>query len=263
MMDLRKRLPFIITILLLISGGLLQETYAQIITISGTVYDITARRPLEAVAVFSTSGRGTITDSAGRYSITVTHKDSIWFSLIGKATMRYPVDTISNPDNFNVMIHVYATQLPEVKVRNNYYKFDSVQNRRDYAKVFDFKKPGLRLSNNPSYSPGGLTVGFDLDEIINMFRVKRNRSILSLQKRLLDQEHEKYVNNRYSKQLVRKLTKLQSPELDTFMNRYRPDYELVTQLNDLELGYYIEQSFEQYKSIKYNWRGGALRRRDE
>ena len=262
-MNLRKRLPVAAIILLLISGSLVQEANAQVVTISGTVYDITARRPLEAVAVFSTSGRGTITDSMGRYLITVLKKDSIWFSLIGKATMKYPVDTISNFDNFNVMIHIRATELPEVKVRNNYYRFDSIQNRRDYAKVFDFKKPGLRLSNNPNYNPGGLTVGFDLDEIINMFRVKRNRSILNLQKRLVEQEQEKYVNNRYSKQFVRKITKLQSPELDTFMNRYRPEYELVQQLNELELGYYIDKSFEQYKSAKYNWRGGGLRRRDE
>lgn len=262
-MDLRKRLPVVILLLLLSSGCLLHKANAQFVTISGTVYDITARRPLEAVGVLSTSGRGTLTDSLGRYMITVRAKDSIWFSLIGKATMKYPVDTISNPENFNVMIHLRATELPEVKVRNNYYRFDSIQNRKDYAKIFDFKKPGLRLSGNNNYNPGGLTVGFDLDEIINMFRFKRNRSILNLQKRLVEQEQEKYVNNRYSKQFVRKITKLQSPELDTFMNRYRPGYELVKQLNELELGYFIQKNFDQYKSVKYNWRGGAGRRRDE
>ena len=261
-MRLRKRLPVVILSLLMSLGCLLRKVNAQFVTISGTVYDISARRPLEAVAVYSTSGRGTITDSVGRYMIMVSTKDSIWFSLIGKATMKYPVDTISNTDNFNVMIHVYATQLPEVKVRNNYYRFDSIQNRKDYAKIFGFRKPGLRLSNNPNYNPGGLTVGFDLDEIINMFRTKRNHSIENLQKRLIEQEHEKYVNNRYSKQFVRKITKLQPPELDTFMNRYRPAYEFVTQVNELELGYYIQKSFEQYKAVKYNWKG-ALRRRDE
>lgn len=256
---MRKSLPILLLVLL---AGIFQETNAQVVTISGTVYDISARRPLEAVGVLSTSGRGTITDSLGKYSITVPAKDSIWFSLIGKTTMKYPVDTISNLDNFNVMIHIRSFELPEVKVRNSYYKFDSIQNRKDYAKIFDFRKPGLRLSNSPTYNPGGLTVGFDLDEIINMFRVKRNRSILSLQKRLLDQEQEKYVNNRYSKQFVRKITKLQSPELDTFMARYRPDYEVLQLLNDLELGYYIQQSFEQYKASK-NVPRGSLRRREE
>lgn len=256
---MRKTLPILLLVLV---ACMFHEAQAQVVTISGTVYDISARRPLEAVGVLSTSGRGTITDSLGKYSITVPAKDSIWFSLIGKTTMKYPVDTISNLDNFNVMIHIRSFELPEVKVRNSYYKFDSIQNRKDYAKVFDFRKPGLRLSNSPTYNPGGLTVGFDLDEIINMFRVKRNRSILSLQKRLLDQEQEKYVNNRYSKQFVRKITKLQSPELDTFMARYRPDYEVVQLLNDLELGYYIQQSFEQYKASK-NAPRGSLRRREE
>lgn len=259
MMDLRKSLPIL---LLVIFVCLFAGARAQVITISGTVYDISARRPLEAVGVLSTSGRGTITDSLGKYTITVPAKDSIWFLLIGKTTMKYPVDTITNLDNFNVMIHIRSFELPEVKVRNSYYKFDSVQNRKDYARIFDFRKPGLRLSNSPTYNPGGLTVGFDLDEIINMFRVKRNRSILSLQKRLLDQEQEKYVNNRYSKQFVRKITKLPSPELDTFMVRYRPDYEVVQLLNDLELGYYIQQSFEQYKTSK-NVPKGSLRRREE
>jgi len=167
---------------------------AQYITIAGTVYDITARNPLEAVAVRSTSGRGGVTDSTGRYIVTVLKTDSIWFSMIGKNTMKYPVDTISNVDNFNIMIHVKATDLPEVKVRNNYYRYDSIQNRMDNAKGFNFKKPGLGLTSNPNYNPGGLSVGFDLEAIINMFRFKRNQNMEFLQKRLIDQEQEKYVN---------------------------------------------------------------------
>lgn len=259
-MDLRKRIVIISIICLLGQVLLLQNLAAQFVTISGTIYDISARRPLEAVGVYSSSGKGAITDSLGKYSITVLAKDSLWFSLIGKVTMKYPVDTITNPDNFNVMIHVRATELPEVKVRNSYYHLDSVQNRQDYAKIFNFRKPGLRLNSNPGYSPGGLGVGFDLDEIINMFRVKRSRSILGLQKRLVEQERDKYVSNRYSKQFVRKITRLTSPELDTFMNRYRPEYEVVQLLNDLELGYYVQISFEQYRAAKNR---GYLRKREE
>lgn len=256
---MRKRIVIVSVICLLSQILLLQKLTAQFVTISGTVYDISARRPLEAVGVYSSSGKGAITDSLGKYSITVLAKDSLWFALIGKVTIKYPVDTITNPESFNIMIHVRATELPEVKVRNSYYRYDSVQNRQDYAKIFNFRKPGLHLSSNPSYSPGGLGVGFDLDEIINMFRVKRNRSILSLQKRLVEQEREKYVNNRYSKQFVRKITRLNPPELDSFMNRYRPEYELVQLLNDLELGYYVQKSFEQYQSAKIK---GYLKRRE-
>lgn len=259
--DLRKLLRVII--FLLLSGCFFtQKASAQFLTISGTVYDITARRPLEAVAVLSSSGRGAITDSVGRYLITVRNTDSIWFSLVGKSTMKYRVDTITNTDNFNVMIHVWANDLPEVKVRSSYYRLDSIQNRRDYAKIFDYKKPSLRLSNNPSYNPGGLTVGFNLTELINMFRTKRNQSLLNLQKRLLEQEQEKYINKRFSKQFIRKITRLTPPDLDSFINRFRPEYELLTGMNDLELGYYIGQCFEQYKSGRPGWKGGLRRRED-
>ncbi len=259
---MRKKLRIYFILLVLLNAVFLGEANAQFTTISGTVYDISAKRPLEAVAVQSTSGRGTITDSTGRYILTVKNTDSIWFSMIGKSTMKYPVDTISNLDNFNVMIHVYSAQLPEVKVRNNYYRYDSAMNRQDYAKIFNFRKPSLGIVKPPSTYNPGTAVGFDLDEIINMFRFKRNASILALQKRLIEQENEKYVNSRFSKAFVRKITKLQSPELDTFMVRYRPSSELVHQLNDLELGYYIQKSYEQYQSSRFNWRGGMYRRKD-
>lgn len=221
---------------------------AQYTTVSGTVFDITARRPIEAVAVMSTSGKGTITDSLGRYNIYVKNTDSIWFSLIGKTTMKYAVDTISNPFAFDVMIHLHIAQLPEVKVRNKSYKLDSIQNRKDYAHIFNFKKPSLSLIKSPSYNTTpGVTVGIDLIEFINMFRFKRNRQILALQKRLVLQEKEKYVDYRFKKILVIKLTGLKQPDLDSFMLQYRPDYYFLLSLNDLELGFYIQQCYQAYK----------------
>jgi hypothetical protein len=123
------------------------------------------------------------------------------------------------------MIHLKATDLPEVKVRNNYYRYDSIQNRIDNAKGFNYKKPSLGITSNPNYNPGGLTVGFDLEAIINMFRFKRNQNMEFLQKRLIDQEQEKYVNFRFSKAFVRKITLLKSPELDTFKTPLRTRYK--------------------------------------
>jgi len=249
---LRRRPHITICFLLICAVFFVKKTNAQYVNIKGRVFDISARRPLEAVAVISSSGRGVITDSLGRYEIRVSVKDSIWFSMVGKSTIKYPVDTISNTESFDIMIHVRSFDLPEVKIRNSYYKLDSIQNRKDYAKIFNYRKPGIKLSENPGYNPGGLTVGLDLDEIINMFRFKRNRSLASLQKRLLQQEEDKYINHRFSIAFVRKITKLNSSELEEFMKEYRPDYEMVQRMNDLELGYYIEKSYDEYRYNKYN-----------
>jgi hypothetical protein len=45
------------------------------------------------------------------------------------------------------------------------------------------------------------------------------------------------------------------------MVRYRPDYETLLRLNDLELGYVIGKNYEQFRSERFNWRGGLRRRR--
>lgn len=255
---MNKRLFHLVCLVLL--GIIYLPAKAQFVTISGTVYDISGRNPIEAVLVRSTSGRGTITDSLGRYSFTVKNKDSIWFSLMGKNTLKYAIDTINDLSNFDISVHVRVFELPEVTVRNRDYRLDSIQNRRDYQKYFDFKKPGIKLSENPGYNPGGVTVGLDLDELINMFRFRRNRNLMFLQNRLIEQEQDKYINYRFSKGYVHKITKLQSPELDTFMRKYRPDYNLLQNFNDLELGYYIERHFKEYKDLKYK---ESLRKRDD
>lgn len=223
-------------------------------SISGTVSDYFSKRPLDAVTVRTSSGRVSISDSLGRYNISVNKNDSVWFSYLNRQTMKYSVDTITHPQSFDIALYVDIRWLPEVRVKTKDYKFDSIENRQTYAKAFNYRKPTLRFAqpqvSTPS-TPGA--VGLDLDEIINAFRFKRNRQLLSFQQRLLQEEHDKYIDHRYTKYLVIKLTKLQGNELDKFMLYYRPTYEEVLAMNDLELGYYIEQCFKSYEYLKtYN-----------
>jgi hypothetical protein len=240
----------------------LQKNFAQQFRLYGTVYDYFSKKPLDAVSVFSSSGKITISDSLGKYSILVSRKDSVWFSYLNKSTMKYPVDTISNPQNFEIALYVDVAWLPEIKVRSSDYKLDSIRNRQDYAKIFNYKKPGLKLSETPpsSYVPGSVTVGLDLDELINVFRFRRNRRLASFQERLLTQEQDKYIDHRFTKLFVRQLTKLDAAELDSFMVYYRPEYFMLIQMNDLELGYYIIQCYKQYLNFG---KGGTLWRRSD
>ncbi len=233
-------------VFLIIFFSLFQSAYSQ--TISGTVSDYYSKKPLDAVTVQTSSGHYTISDSSGKYSIVVTRNDSVWFSYLNKQTMRYPIDTIAHPQNFDIALYVDVRWLPEVKVATKNYKLDSIENRQEYAKAFNYRKPGLRLSESPAstYVPGGLTAGFDLDEIIDAFKFRQNRQALAFQQRLIQQEHDKYVDHRYTKYLVKKLTHLDGKNLDDFMNFYRPSYDEVLMMNDLELGYYIEQCYKDY-----------------
>src|ERR1700735_4215102 len=172
-------------------------------------------RPLDAVSVICTSGRGTITDSNGNYTITVRPGDSIYFSYLGRATVKYPVSEINTLSDFDIALHVDPLELKEVRVMPQNYHMDSVQNRRDYAKAFDFKKPTFKLTS-PS-SGNGPGVGVDLDELIDMFRFDRTRRALAFQRRLVDEEHDKFIDHRFSRYIVKKITRLDNEELDSFM----------------------------------------------
>ncbi len=206
------------------------------------MYDSSRIHPVELVTVLSTSGKGTITNADGYYEIEVTEKDSIWFSYLNKPTIKFPVLKISNPFGFDISLQVNVPVLKEVKVRQRNYRQDSLQNRQDYAKIFDYQKPGLKTTT-PQY---GAAAGFDLDEIINMFRFKRNRSMLAFQRRLVQQEKDKFVDHRFNKALVRRLTSLTGNELDSFMLIHRPPYEFTMLTSDYEFQEYIKEAYRRF-----------------
>jgi hypothetical protein len=220
------------------------------VLVQGKIFDISKRSPLEAVTVRASSGKGTITDSLGRYTISLKETDTLYFSYLGKNTNKFPVAEIKDPLHFDVSIHVMVNELPNVTVKNRNYLLDSIQNRKDYAKVFNYRKPTLRLATNPNYTPGGVGAAFDLDEIINMFRFKRNRQIETLQKRLLQQEQDRYIDKRFNKRFVTKVSGFQGEMLDSFMLFYRPGYEFLLTVNDLELGVYIEECMAHFERVR-------------
>ena len=168
--------------------------------------------------------------------------------------MKYPVDTITHPQSFDIALYVDAQWLPEVRVTTKNYKLDSIENRQTYAKGFNYRKPGVRFSQSTpsaqSYVPGSVTAALDLDEIINAFRFRRNRQMVAFQQRLIQDEQDKYIDHRYTKYLVKRLTNLDGKELETFMAIYRPSYEDLLLMNDLEFGYYIEQCFKNHQYLK-------------
>jgi len=222
-----------------------QQTKAQV-TIKGTVYNMNRTRPLEAVSVVATSGRGTLTDSNGNYSITVRETDSISFSYLGRNTMKYPVNMILSTNGFDIALHVEPTELKQVRVAPKDYHMDSLQNRKDYARYFDYKKPGFKISEGTS----GTGVGLDLDEIINMFRFARNRRLAAFQKRLIQDEQDNFVDHRFSKLLVKKITRMTSPEIDSFMVKYRPSYNFTKIATDYDFDEYIKLAAREYRINK-------------
>jgi len=140
--------------------------------------------------------------------------------------MAFPVIDIRGTTSFNVSIDVVGPALMPVYVSHNNYYMDSLLNRRENRENFDFQKGiGLR---NLYMMPGGkaLMVGVSLDFDLFFNRDTRKSKEL-MQRWLLEQEQDKYIDHRFNGIVVRKITGLDSADLATFMKTYRPTYEFV------------------------------------
>ena len=218
------------------------RAFGQEVTIHGTVYNMYRTKPLDGVSVMSTSGRGTATDSNGNYALVVDLKDSISFSYLGKATMKYPIKDINYYSGFDISLHVDPVELKEIKVMPHNYRDDSLQNRKDYEKIFDYKKPGFKITDGS----GGLGAGVDLNSLIEMFERNKINRTKAFQRRLEDEEQDKYVDHRFARSVVLKITHLEGDELDSFMMRYRPSYAFCKKATDYDLYDYIKLAFSEY-----------------
>jgi hypothetical protein len=203
-------------------------------------------KPLDGVSVISGMGRGTATDSNGNYIITLNVKDSVYFSYLGRATAKFAVAGINSMTGFDIALHVDPVTLKEVKIMPRNYHRDSMQNRIDYAKIFNYKKPGFHVSSTGAAADGP-TAGVDLDQLIEMFDRSKVKRTMAFKRRLEDEEKDGYVDYRFNRSVVLKITRLQGDELDSFMTRYRPSYDFCKKATDYDLYDYIKLAFEEWQ----------------
>jgi predicted transport protein len=215
----------VLTLLTLASKPVLGQ-----VEIQGTVYDRSRYFAMPGVSVMGTSGQGAMTDSVGHYHIRLALNDSLYFSYLGRPTVKFPVKGIYPNAPMDISLAVAIDSLPLVVVRPKAYRYDSLENRDEYRKIFDYE---------PDYigqGAGGAGVNLDL-----LFGARRNRQMLALKQRLEEEERDKYIDYRFNKTLVRRITGLQRNSLDIFMRMYRPSYEFIRN---------CENDYEFYKYIK-------------
>lgn len=215
--------------------------------VSGTVYDKNKTSYVADVKVVSSSGNVTYTDTLGKYKLTVTNNDSLMFIYRNKPTRMFAVKEMPDIRQFDISLHVELKSkydiLPDVKVYSRTYQQDSIENREEYADIFDYRRPGV------STSVQGGVAGADLGELINIFRFRRNRRLNAFQERLALQEEQRYVDYRFSRKFVMRVTGLNENETDTFLVWFRPSYEFTRNSNEVEFNQYILDASYLYRQL--------------
>jgi len=161
----------------------------------------------------------------------------------------FAIANIKDQNAFDISLHLHVPgkykQLKEIIVYGKSRKQDSIANRLQYDKIFHYA-PGISLSNAAPES--GIGVGLDLESLINVFRFRRNRSMIRFQQRLIKEEQDRYIDYRFNENIIEKLTNMdKGPLMQKFMQRYRPEYEWLTTALDIELYMYIQMAAKEFQ----------------
>jgi len=217
-----------------------QWSIAQVL-VQGTVYDRTGRYPLPGVSVLASSGAGTMTDSLGQYHLRLNVRDSVYLSWLGRPGLKYPVKEIKADGTLDLNLPTTFDSLASVSVRSSNYLSDSTRNREEYKKAFDYQ---ANLMNGVKARERGMGVGLDMDMLVDG---KASKRAITLQERLEQNEQDNYIDSRFTKSLVHKLTGLEPPRLDSFMKIYRPSAEFLHSFStDYEFYKYISDTGKLY-----------------
>lgn len=224
----------------------------SMVRVSGTVYDSSKVYVIPFVQVFTTSGGHTETDSLGIYHITAKPTDSIYFFYQGKSSIKYPVKKIYDNDAFDIAMRVKAQTkykvLQGVTVFSNDYRFDSLENRQKYDKIFN-RGPLIETGIDPSTGAAGIDIG----SIIGLFQFQKNRRRKAFEQRLKQQEEDAYVDYRFNSRLLTRITGLEGEDLEAYKKIYRPSYWFAANSSQVVFYKYILNTsyvFKEKRGIK-------------
>ena len=218
-------------------------SYGQ--TINGIVTDKKTGQPLTGAWV-ATSKANTITGIQGEFSIaTAKTNDTLRVKMQGYKLYVLPLNSTNNK-NVRIGLETAIIELNEVHVSAKRDRIkDSVNNRKMFAKEFNSSAPKLKDIIAPSAGNAGPIpmVGITIvpSQFIRALTYKHSREY-KFKKVLIRDEQNRYIDSRFSENLVSSVTNLKGDSLLDFMDRYRPGIERIKKMSDYDIRVYIKAS---------------------
>ena len=209
--------------------------------LTGKVFKKNSTEALVSVSIHNISAqRYDLSEENGSYRMQVVPGDHVAFSSVGYMADTVTVTAAMLTGDFPVYLEVRAQTLKAVRVGEfSNYQLDSMDRRKEYAWVYDH-------GNTPrmEHERKGDGVGVTLNIFRNASAKEKQRE--RLEKRLAKEEEEYYIDSRYNKDLVTKITRLKGDSLQQFMTKYRPSIDYCRRAANVDILVYINDSYKQY-----------------
>jgi hypothetical protein len=210
----------------------------QVLNIKGIIFKkSTPDRISQALVTDLKSQALMMSDELGGFSIKASVGDTLLISKTGYTPQKLVV--LNNSD---VVVYLQpVVELNQVTIKGQSKKQELNEVMKEYRSqgIFNDGKslPAWQFINSPItafYNLFGKTPG-------------QARRFAEFAK---NEQEASTVDKRYTKELVKSITKLPDDELDKFMVTYRPSYEDMKEWNDYQLIQYIKKEFAFYQKNK-------------
>lgn len=172
----------------------------------------------------------------GVFAINAAPGDTLLFQRVGFTEQRL----VADPKTALFVYLVPAIVLDDVVVKAKTRKLEQQEVMNTYRSkgiYYNGKPPALSMLTSP------------LTGVYEMFG-KGPRQARRFANYIAQENQQVEINKRYTRELVKRITKLPDEEISTFMLAYNPPYQEFLKWNDYELIQFINTSFEGYKRSK-------------
>ncbi len=211
--------------------------------LTGKVYKKESTEALVSVSVYNISRRlHELSEESGSYRIQVAPGERVIFSSVGYLadTLTVTADMLSGAYEVYLEPKVQTLQAVTVGSQSN-YQVDSIARRNEYSWVYDHGNVA-RLEKDRK---GGDGVGANIDLFKKGSSADQQRE--RLKKRLIKEEQEYYIDSRYNKEYIARLTHLQGDSLVKFVAQYRPTYDFCRKAAPVDILVFISDNIKKFR----------------
>ncbi len=209
------------------------ESTAQV-TLKGIVFDSVTKTVLNPVSIENMrTHKGCFSNDKGEFTLEAELGDYIIFTHVGYNKRVLSLKASDNINEFKVYMSIKTTTLKTVTVGRGKteYQRDSLNRADIYKGVFEYEQ------QKSAFTP--------ITSVYQKFS-KKYKNLRKFQDQIIDIEHQKFIDTRYTPELVQTLTKLEDEELASFMNQYPMDYDYARVASELEIKMWIKYNFQDY-----------------
>ncbi|MCB9047738.1 MAG: carboxypeptidase-like regulatory domain-containing protein [Chitinophagales bacterium] len=206
-------------------------------TLKGRVTEKGSGQPLYPVTVVNLSTqKSTYSNPEGYFTIQAVAGDKVAFSYIGYKAAQYQMPISVGVYTADINLEAISYRLQEVILMPDYtqYQIDSIENVKTY-------RPFLSRSKSS-------VLGSPFSFVAEKFN-KRSKQIFKFQKKFNQWEDARFIDTRYTPELVAEMTGMQGDSLGHFMNAYPMPYDYARAATDLEMKMWIRYHYREWLKV--------------